>query len=191
MSPPPSGSKKKPPPIRRLTFKELHVVTSQKIQLFITTAMRRSNPTLLHPFTQKADLKFRILLSSYILVSSILSSSLSRFNQTSNIRTRVELMESVIIQFSVKSCLFGPGNSYSFVHTHYQNVFLPYQRPSCTHTHGTRHTAHKRILFNLFQYLQAKAKVRNSEFNLPDSFVVTLVYTFIGKRTDGYANPDA
>jgi hypothetical protein len=34
------------PPKRRLTFKELHGVISQKIEFFITTAMGTSSPTL-------------------------------------------------------------------------------------------------------------------------------------------------
>jgi hypothetical protein len=36
------------PPKRRLTFNGLHGVISQKIELFITTAVRTSNPTNLN-----------------------------------------------------------------------------------------------------------------------------------------------
>jgi hypothetical protein len=59
MSPPSSASKNKPsknqgeisgkqryvPPNRQLTFNGLHGLVSQKIEPFITTAVRTSNPT--------------------------------------------------------------------------------------------------------------------------------------------------
>jgi hypothetical protein len=40
-------------PKHRLTFNILHGVTSQKTELFITTAVRTSNPTSVVPFTVK------------------------------------------------------------------------------------------------------------------------------------------
>jgi hypothetical protein len=52
MSPPSSGLKIKPrlhaPPKRRWTINRLHGVITQKVELFITTAVRTSKLNLLH-----------------------------------------------------------------------------------------------------------------------------------------------
>jgi hypothetical protein len=50
------------PPKRRLTFNGLHCVISQKIELFLTTAVRTSNPTWLYQFglLQVANLGVKI-----------------------------------------------------------------------------------------------------------------------------------